>query len=234
VAQMNRSESKYPLLPASNWWKLRRQFKRSMPRQPLDAAFVSTLLDITPKSASDSIIPRLKGLGLLDSNGLPTDRANRWRDDSQYAQVCQEIRNEIYPTSLLDLFPDADADRSAVVNWFAHQARVGQSAANQMAAMYLLLLRADVAGDTESDKAQTKSTGSNQGQRVKPQKEAKVQRGEEGVRPLSSSEGEDRPSPPPPIYPPVHIDLQIHSSPDASPDQIDTIFASMARHLYGR
>ena len=34
--------------------------------------------------------------------------------------------------------------------------------------------------------------------------------------------------------PSVHIDLQIHISPDASPEQIDSIFASMAKHLYGR
>lgn len=33
--------------------------------------------------------------------------------------------------------------------------------------------------------------------------------------------------------PNLHIDLQIHISPDSTPDQIDTIFASMAKHLYG-
>jgi hypothetical protein len=33
--------------------------------------------------------------------------------------------------------------------------------------------------------------------------------------------------------PSVHIDLQIHISPEASPEQIDQIFASMRRHLYG-
>jgi hypothetical protein len=31
----------------------------------------------------------------------------------------------------------------------------------------------------------------------------------------------------------VHIDFQIHISPEASPEQIDQIFASMRRHLYG-
>jgi hypothetical protein len=36
------------------------------------------------------------------------------------------------------------------------------------------------------------------------------------------------------ILPTVHIDLQIHISPEASPEQIDIIFASMAKHLYGR
>lgn len=34
--------------------------------------------------------------------------------------------------------------------------------------------------------------------------------------------------------PSVHIDIQIHIPPDASTDQIDQIFASMAKHLYGR
>jgi hypothetical protein len=33
--------------------------------------------------------------------------------------------------------------------------------------------------------------------------------------------------------PSVHIDLQIHVSPEASPEQIDQIFKSMAKHLYG-
>lgn len=33
--------------------------------------------------------------------------------------------------------------------------------------------------------------------------------------------------------PSVHIDLQVHISPEASAEQIDQIFASMSRHLYG-
>jgi hypothetical protein len=33
--------------------------------------------------------------------------------------------------------------------------------------------------------------------------------------------------------PAVHIDFQIHISPEARPEQIDQIFASMRRHLYG-
>lgn len=32
--------------------------------------------------------------------------------------------------------------------------------------------------------------------------------------------------------PSIHIDFQIHISPEASPEQIDQIFASMRRHLY--
>jgi hypothetical protein len=35
-----------------------------------------------------------------------------------------------------------------------------------------------------------------------------------------------------PIQPSVHIDFQIHISPEATPQQIDQIFASMRQHLY--
>ena len=36
-----------------------------------------------------------------------------------------------------------------------------------------------------------------------------------------------------PGQPSVHIDFQIHISPEASPEQIEQIFTSMRRHLYG-
>ncbi len=38
----------------------------------------------------------------------------------------------------------------------------------------------------------------------------------------------------PPDIPPLHIDIQIHIDSTASAEQIDRIFASMARHLYRR
>ena len=37
-----------------------------------------------------------------------------------------------------------------------------------------------------------------------------------------------------PNRPALHIDIQVHIDSNASPDQIDQVFASMARHLYGR
>ena len=48
--------------------------------------------------------------------------------------------------------------------------------------------------------------------------------------PLASS-----PAPPPTgkRMPAIYIDVQVHISPDTSPEQIDRIFASMAKHLGG-
>jgi len=48
-----------------------------------------------------------------------------------------------------------------------------------------------------------------------------------------SSITKDLGSPKPIGQPSVHIDLQIHISPEATPEQIEQIFASMRRHLYG-
>ena len=36
------------------------------------------------------------------------------------------------------------------------------------------------------------------------------------------------------LIPTLHIDIQIHISADAKPEQIDQIFASMAKHLYNK
>jgi hypothetical protein len=36
-----------------------------------------------------------------------------------------------------------------------------------------------------------------------------------------------------PSQPSIYVDFQIHISPEATPEQIDQIFASMRRHLYG-
>ncbi len=37
-----------------------------------------------------------------------------------------------------------------------------------------------------------------------------------------------------PQGPTVHMDFQIHISPEAGVEQIDAIFASMAKHLYNK
>lgn len=37
-----------------------------------------------------------------------------------------------------------------------------------------------------------------------------------------------------PDVPSIHIDLEIHISPESSPEQIDKVFESISKHLYGR
>jgi hypothetical protein len=53
----------------------------------------------------------------------------------------------------------------------------------------------------------------------------------EPVGPTAQPEREPPPAPPEPT---IHVDVNIHIDSAASAEQIDQLFASMARHLYGR
>ena len=134
------AEKKYPRIPAKNWWALRNRFKRSLP-STVTVNYLSSLFGISEKAAKNVLGP-LKTIGLLDESGNTTDRANRWRDDQEYAQVCAEIVRAIYPEELLHLAPTADTDLETVTGWFMSDAAVGERTAKDAARMYLSLARA--------------------------------------------------------------------------------------------
>jgi hypothetical protein len=103
-----------------------------------------------------------------------------------------------------------------------------------MAALYVLIAEADPAGaenvraqrtDRSSTERSSRTTGAN-GQ----------QTGTTGTR-----RQQQQPPPPAPPLPPdndrstaptLHIDVNVHIASDATPEQIDAIFASMSKHLY--
>lgn len=41
-------------------------------------------------------MPALKVAKIIDQDGKTLERAKQWRDDDQYAKVCEEIRSDIY------------------------------------------------------------------------------------------------------------------------------------------
>lgn len=56
---------------------------------------------------------------------------------------------------------------------------------------------------------------------------------EESVSTVTAAEQEIKPHAYTNNRPNLHIDLQIHISPESTPEQIEAIFACMAKHLYG-
>jgi hypothetical protein len=151
--------------------------------------------------------------------------------------VCKEIQEEVYPQELIDAFPGPSVDREALERWFANRARVGEGAARQMANTYLLFLEANpsnqesAVGSTPAPRQRaTPSTGS--------RKSAQQVRDAKNTPDSTQAAVSMPPSPTPASWPTnspaLHIDVQIHIAADATPQQIDAIFASMAKHLYGR
>lgn len=216
----------YPKVTSKAWATLRAR-AAAAPTTEFVPSTVAPLLGLSsPKSARDNTVTPLQKLGLIDDEGALTDRGNKWRVDASYAEACQEILDDVYPNELSALTtPDGDPDPQTVRTWF-DQRGFGASNARQMAATYVMIASKEIPEPPDPASSEVKKTRKRQGTAEKPKK------AEPEKRP---SKTEPPPSPPSRTStnaPTVHIDLQIHIPGDATPEQIDHIFASMAKHLY--
>lgn len=206
---------KLPMLAKRNWWIIRKKFKETIPKAATKSYFAS-ILGVTENPARTNVIPDLKIIGLIDDEDKPTELANRWRDDKDYPKVCDEIKQKVYPRELLDAVTKPATEREAAKNWFKYNCKVGEAAADRMAAFYILISEADPKdGDAY----------------YKPSEKEKK------PRPIKKEKKEELPpempiveTPQVPTFPSIHIDLQIHISPEAKPEQIDKIFESLYKH----
>jgi Family of unknown function (DUF5343) len=217
----------FPMLPIGHWWTLRKKFKQSIPGVVTDG-YLAAVLKMGANSARANVLPFLKTLGIIEKDGKTGERAKQWRDDGRYASVCKEILADVYPQELLDAVSNP-SERSEAESWFAHETGAGEAAVARMAVLYLLLLAGD-ASKAPDEKAE----------RARPErKQAVVAAGPAARGPASAAaapaiaaaRGSSNP-PPNSQLTGININLEIHISSDATPDQIDAIFASMAKHIY--
>jgi hypothetical protein len=119
--------------------------------------------------------------------------------------------------------PNPKQDREEARRWFANHTGGGTSLVTRMVGMYSVLCDADPSAEPES--TARKSTSDNKSQKKKT-----------AVKPSTTSpkttNGQPESAKQKFNAPDVNINLQIHISSDVTPDQIDKIFESMARHIY--
>ena len=217
----------YPNVPIKTWWLLRKQFLQTMPNQ-ITPSYLVAVLGGKERSVKGNVLSPLKALGLVGDDGRPTDRAKLWRDDTRYPEVCHEIREELYPAELRDALPGPEIDQEVAIRWFMSDTGRGQQAAAKMARMYSLLTAADPSGGDE----------------VKPSKPRRRRR--------AGSKKQPQPAPPPDDpskagnqskpqnlvtnlgMPEMRLNVEIRIDASVTPEQIEMIFASMAKHLYHR
>jgi hypothetical protein len=213
----------YPKIPAKNWWDLRRRLAQSFPKK-VDADYLQSVLGLSSKASAQNLIAPLRTLGLIDDDLRPTDRANEWRSDDAYAKVCGEMLYEVYPSGLTDAFAAPTPDIGGVRAWFQRNLRVGDAAAAGMASMYALIAEGDP-GAERAPKATTNGSIKTKDKGAKRSTAAVAT-----VRQPSETTPRDGGG----VLPSVHIDVQVHLPADATPQLIDQVFESMAKHLYGR
>lgn len=219
----------FPMLPAANWWTLRSRFQRALPGR-VDAQYIETVLGIQEKSARN-IPPVLKALGLIDDDSKTTPLANEWRTDEGYPAACKEMLDTIYPAALRDAVPPENPSTDEAARWFMRERKVGEGAAGKMAALYALIAEADPKG--------AEAARPPRGERAAAERKPRVAAAGGRQTKATGSQQRQPPLPPPPpreesrsVAPSLHIDVQVHIPSDATPEQIDSIFASMAKHLY--
>jgi len=216
-------KASYPMLPVAHWWQLREKFKQSIPGIVTDA-YLAAALNTQPGSARVNILPYLKTIGLIDEEGKTQELARAWRDDAEYPEVCKKIKEMLYPDDLISAVADPSADREAVERWFSHNTGVGKSAAGRMTSFYILLSERDVSKRPEKKASKKQVSRTRKGEPSVVDKREPDTNLNEGSSHQSAATQPNLPS--------VNINLEIHISADATPDQIDKIFESMAKHIY--
>jgi hypothetical protein len=224
-------------MPLKNRWDLRRQLNRT-PSAQVTPSYLATVLKISEPSARN-LIPPLLATGIIDENGKLTQLRHDWRHDEQYADACNRMLEHIYPDELRHALPCPDPDRRSVENWFSRTTGTGEAAVNRMTLFYLLLCQ----GDPSAAETGSASRGEARTRTPRAQGRSARQRGQEQpARPASAAlvppdtgsatpQAQREAGPTVSGRPSLHIDVQIHIPADATAEQIDHIFASMARHL---
>jgi hypothetical protein len=164
------------------------------------------------KSSNDaSLIGVLKFIGLTDSSGVPTSNWTQYRGGN-HKQVLGEAIREGYQ-DLFAVYPDANQRNQADLE---HVFSTSSSGGKQVVGKTVSTFRA-LAEQAEFAP-------------VNQQTDLHMASG-----PLHTAavQGPAPGAPPPAQGPTLHIDIQVHISPEASADQIDQVFSSMAKHLYG-
>jgi hypothetical protein len=223
MANAEEQRVSYPRIPAKIWWQLRASANRSPPKE-ITPSYLESLLGIS-ESTAQYMLANLRVIGLVGPDGKTSPLFHEWRDDETYAKACKVILEKVYPEELRSLAPPPTPDRAQVFRWLTRKTQTGQISSNQMAAFYVLVAKADPVEEApengDASKPKTRVTPA-------PRNGKRVAR---DVHPPATREAE---VPPPPKHrsPSMHIDMQIHISPQASLEQIDAIFASMSKHLY--
>jgi hypothetical protein len=167
------------------------------------------------KSSNDSsLLGILKAIALVDSSGVPTNVWSSYRGANHKAVLAEAIRNGY--AELFAVYPDAwQRSNSEVEHVFSTSSSAGAQVIAKTVATFKALCECAEFGPVENQPPPIVHTGP---------MHAPVSNLPPQSRPPAASNGSS---------PSVHIDIQIHISPEASADQIDQVFKSMAKHLYG-
>lgn len=202
----------YPYTPVTGKLKTLLQKVRSSGIPPkLSTAHLKSLGFTS--SNDPTMIGVLRFIGFIDGSSIPTPLWSEYRGQKHRAVLGKAIKQGY--ADLFAVYPEANAASVAdLIHVFSTSSTAGEQAIRQTVQTFKTLVEE---ADFTSAEGNTISTGPLHTPAAPSMAPA---------LPTQNSGS----SPP---HPAVHIDIQIHISPESSSEQIDKIFESMAKHLYG-
>jgi hypothetical protein len=166
------------------------------------------------KSSNDrKILSVIRQIGFIDDTNNPTEKWKKFRG-ANYKKVLAEGIREGY-SELYEIYPDAqNCGNDDLESFFTSNSSSGKQVINATINTFKVLC--GLADFSSTVIAGTKSTAKIG---VPVSLEANVPNGH------TKEMGQD-------FTPKLHIDIQIHISPDTTPQKIEQIFKSMAKHIY--
>jgi hypothetical protein len=168
------------------------------------------------KSSNDAtLIGVLKAVGFIDASGIPTSVWSTYRG-AHHKQALGEAIRKGY-AELFAVYPDAwQRSNTELEHVFSTSSAAGKQVITKTVATFKALCESAEFAPIDEQSEPLVQTG--------PMHVPAATAAAVPAR-IANSGTSGGPS--------VHIDIQIHISPEASIDQIDQIFKSMAKHLYG-
>ena len=216
---MAEDKTTYPTIPTRSWWILRQKFNQTIP-VTISPTYLASVLNVTEESARANVWSSLQRIGIIDEDGKTQNRAREWRDDMSYPEVCSTIVKEVYPTELVEAVTDPK-DRETAQRWFSQRTGFGVSATRRLTSFFLLLLEAEPQNTPLAKAKGAKEPPAKIRPKRPKAKTAKVMQSKQDNKQYVDENA-----------PNVYINLQIHVSSEATSEQIDKIFESMAKHIY--
>ncbi len=166
------------------------------------------------RSSNDRmLIPILRGLGFIDSSQMPTERWKQYRDKSRSKEVLGTAIEAAYP-ELFKTYPDAyNRSPDTIRNFFSSKSNVADSTLR----LAVTTFRALAAEASFDGKVVIEEPGEREEDQIENPggRDASGGRGKAGMPTLS-------------------VAVQVYIDKEMTAEQVDHVFASMAKHLYGK
>lgn len=161
------------------------------------------------KSKNDrSMQAVLQQIRFIDGTGIPSELWTKYRG-SEYRKVLGDGILEGY-ADLFSLYPDANVrSNEELESFFSTRSTAGKQVISKTVSTFKTLCELAEFSPSSSGSRQVESRTGDVAAPATLPSVAEVQH----------------------LCPKLHIDIQIHISPETTPEQIDQIFASMAKHL---